>query len=103
MTTNTTTLEAYGHRNGICKVAFSETGYEVVSDDRDIKIGYLHVTEESSESITDACRNQIIAYMFNHPDKMPGIGQTTMEKYFAGLTKADVEFIGNEGKKAFYT
>ena len=100
MVANETTLEAiYG---GSCVVKFSESGYEVISDTRSVKVGYLHITDESAADITDECRNQIITYMFSHPDNMPGIGQTTMEQYFAGLTKADVAAIGNNGKKAFY-
>ena len=101
MKANTTTLEAtYG--NDSCIVMFTESGYEVVSDARKVKVGYLHINDDSSESITDECRNQIAKYMFNHPDNMPGLGRTAMEKYFVGLTKADVEAIGNDGKKAFY-
>ena len=101
MAATSTILKASVGR-GECLVKFSESGYEVIKDNRDIRVGYLHICTESSEQITDMCRDQIIKYMYNTPRKMPGIGTTVISKYFGGLTKAEAEAIGNGGKKVYY-
>ena len=86
----------------ICTVEFTEQGYKVISDARRVKIGYLHICDESAESVTDACRDQIINYLFNYPQDLPGVGKTPQKQYFAGLTTVDIERIGNKGKKGYY-
>ncbi len=86
----------------ICTIEFTEQGYNVISDARRIKIGYLHICEESADQVTDACRDQIVNYLFNHPQDLPGVGKTPQKQYFAGLSTADTERIGNKGKKAYY-
>ena len=101
-----TILRADGYsRDGAaeaCVIEFSERGYTVLSDTRRLKVGYLHICDESAGEISERCRDQIIRYMFSHPDGLPGIGRTTQKQYFAGLSTADVERIGNEGRKAYY-
>ena len=103
---STTTLKAWRYsRNGAAEayvVEFSEHGYRVVSDDRKNQVSYLHLCDASADKITDACRNKIIKYMFDHPDNLPGIGKTAQHKYFGGLTATDIERIGNGGRKAYY-
>lgn len=86
----------------ICIVEFNETGFKVVQDTRRVKVGYLHICDLSAGEITDACRDQIIKYLFNHPAGLPGVGKTPQHKYFAGLKTVDVERIGNEGKNGYY-
>jgi hypothetical protein len=115
---NSTILKAcgdsfeYGVDGGECIIEFTETGYNIIKDTRathkidflneEFKGGYLHICEESAEEITEACRNQIIKYFYNHDKLLPGLGATVTERYFKGLTREEAEKIGNEGKKAFY-
>lgn len=86
----------------VCIVEFTEQGYNVISDARRVKVGYLHICEESAKEISDACRDQIINYLFNHPRDLPGVGKTPQNQYFVGLSTDDLERIGNKGKKGYY-
>lgn len=97
----TTILTAYWQGGG-CRVEFSESGWTVLEDTRDINLGYLHCYDDSAEEITDDCRNQIIRYIFAHQKGLPGVGATPQHRYFRGLNTADIERIGNDGKRAFY-
>jgi len=107
---STTILKAIGaprdYRGGPLEevvIEFTEQGYEVLSGDpRRIKTAYYHLCDESADEITDACRDQIVKYLFGHSMDLPGIGRPVQWQYFAGLSTADVERIGNEGKKAYY-
>ena len=100
-------------KSGECVIEFTETGYNVIHDtrtvhrvdflDKEYKEGYLHICEESADEITEACRNQIIIYFYNHDNNLlPGIGATVTECYFEGITIKEAEKIGNNGKKAYY-
>ncbi len=103
-----TILEARSRFGGSCRVEFTETGYTVISDDRKVKVGYLHVCDDSPETITEACRDQIIRYFFRpirfdkSADSLPTLGATTQRRYFAGLSIQDIERIGNNGERGFY-
>jgi len=101
----TTILRATSYFGGHCLVSFSETGFEVIEDTRDYKDGYLHIFENSATAITDACRNQIIKYFYNHRSfdvNSPGIGATPQHQYFSNLSIEEMENIGNNNKKCFY-
>lgn len=109
MTTTTTApaaatiLTAYSHFGGCCRVEFTEDGCTVLSDDRKVKVGYLHVYEDSAEAITDACRDQMIRYFFGGDLRVvPSIGASAQHRYFAGLSVKDIERIGNGGGKGSY-
>lgn len=95
-------VDFYQGKIGEYVVEFSETGYKVISDTRQWSGGYLHICEESAAAITEACRDQIVKYMFKHESGLPGLGATPQHRYFKGLTTEDVEKIGNDGKKAYY-
>ncbi len=99
---NKTVLKAESYFGGECIIEFNETGFEIIKDDRQCKDGYLHIINESANEITEACRNQIVQYFYNHSREAPGIGATATDRYFKGLTRDEAEKIGNEGKKAFY-
>ena len=95
-------------------IEFTENGYNILKDtipthrierlNKDKKaVSYLHICEESAEEITETCRNQILKYLYTHDNDMtPGLGATVIERYFKGLSRAEAEKIGNEGKKAYY-
>lgn len=87
-------------------IEFGEQGYRVIRDTRpDGKgfAGYLHCDPEiSAESITPAVRDTMISYYFNHPANLPGLGATPQRQYMQGLTMADREQIGNQGKRGYY-
>jgi len=86
-------------------VEFSETGFRVIKDNRPAGYrlsGYLHTYDGSASDITDAVRDQIIIYFFNHPDNLPGIGATPQRQYWTGLSRSEIENIGNDGRSAFY-
>lgn len=84
-------------------IEFTERGYTILSGDpHKIRPTYFHTCDESAPEITDACRDQIVKYLFKHSMDLPGIGRPVQWQYFAGLTSADVERIGNDGKKGFY-
>lgn len=99
---STTKLTAYGYFGGECVVEFTESGYSVLSDTREIKTGYLHICDDSADAITDACRDQIIKYFFTHERPEPGIGATPQKKYFSGMTTEEFEAIGNNGGRGVY-
>lgn len=87
-------------------VEFSESGYRVLSDTRETGYninGYLHCYDDlSAVEITDAVRDQIIKYYYNHPDNLPGIGATPQRQYMSGLSIEQRETIGNNGEQTFY-
>lgn len=93
-------------------IRFDEQGYEVIEDTVPRYIhsfskghfngGYLHISDESAPVITDACRDQIVRYMFNRPRNLPGLGATPQHRYFQDLTTEDIERIGNDGKRSYY-
>jgi hypothetical protein len=114
---SSTILKAEYFEKGVnyeCIIEFSESGYNILNDtipthrmewlNKDKKsVSYLHICEESAEQITEACRNQIIKYFYNHNNDMtPGLGATVTGRYFKGLTHGEAETIGNRGKKAYY-
>lgn len=90
-------LEARSDLGGACVIRFNETGYEVLSDDRQSRDCYLHLSDDIPEAITTACRDQLIKYLCNHPITLPGLGATP-QRFFSGLTTADIERIGGGGK-----
>ena len=98
----TTVLKAYSHFGGFCLMRFTEDEFSVLSDCRKGKDGYLHVFEDSAVAITDRVRNVIIKYFYNHDRGLPGIGATPQDKYFKGLTREQLEDIGNGGAKGYY-
>jgi hypothetical protein len=83
-------------------VEFTESGWAVIEDSREVKVGYLHITEDSAEAITDACRDTMIRYFYQHDENTPGIGATPQKKYWGDLTREDLERIGNSGKRGYY-
>jgi hypothetical protein len=101
-----TLLRADGHTTGETVIRFDDDGYTVVKDTADRirgrHVGYLHICEQSAPVVTDACRDQMIRYLFDHPPDLPGLGSTPQRRYFAGLSSADLERIGNGGKTAYY-
>jgi len=114
---NTTIVKAEYFEKGLnyeCVIEFTENGYNILKDtipthriewlNKDKKaVSYLHICEESAEEITEACRNQIVKYLYTHNNDMtPGLGATITEKYFKGLTRDEAESIGNDGKKMYY-
>lgn len=92
----------------VCQITieFTEDGWRVLKDNRPTGYnvcGYLHVIEGvSAEAVTDAVRDQIIRYYYNHPKNLPGIGATPQTQYMNGLTIEDRERIGNDGALSFY-
>lgn len=100
------TFSAEDHVGGRCRIKFSEEGYTVLEFSPKSVLGgvndYLHVGEGAPEEITEACRNQIIKYFFNHPDSFPGVGASIQTAYFLGLTTEEMERIGNNGERAYY-
>lgn len=103
MKATSTVLTAYGYKYGKCVIEFTEKGYNVIEDNRDIKVGYLHVYENegSANEITDLVRDQIIKYFYNHDIDLPGIGSTPQKLYMQGLTLSDREKIAGVSK-AYY-
>ncbi len=114
---NTTIVKAEYFEKGLnyeCVIKFTETGYNILKDtipthriewlNKDKKaVSYLHICEESAEEITDACRNQIVKYLYTrNTDMTPGLGATVTDRYFKDLTREEAEDIGNAGKKAYY-
>lgn len=97
------TLQATSYFGGQCTIEFSETGYTVLEDTRKANDGYLHLISDSPESITIACRSQLIKYFFNHPKELPGLGGTPQRRYFQNIKDInEFESIGNNGKKGVY-
>lgn len=95
----TTILEANSYFGGILKIEFSETGYKVVEDTTQGQITrFLGISEESAGEITEACRDQIIKYMFQRKKGLPALGATPQQRYFKGLNPEDLERIGKEDK-----
>jgi hypothetical protein len=99
-----TVLTARSYFGGSCRVKFTEDGYEILSDDREVQEGYLHVYPESAEAITEACRDQIIKYFYSHDvwGGEPGLGASPQTQYFGGLSLSDREAIGNKGERGLY-
>lgn len=96
------TLTAHSYFGGECVVRITESGYDVISDTRTVSDGYLHLDDNSPEQITDALRDSMLRYFFNHPlNSTPGIGATP-QKYFRGLSILEREQIGNNGQRGTY-
>ncbi len=98
-----TRLIAYSLFGGQAVVEFTEQGWELIEDTREVKVGYLHIEDGvSAPAITDAVRNNMIAYFFSHPEGTPGIGATPQKQYWTGLNTRDLEQIGNQSKQGYY-
>ncbi len=97
-----TVLEACSQFGGCCRVKFTENGWECLEDNRDCKDGYLHISNDSADAITEPVRNQIVRYFYQHDKGLPGIGATAQQQYFIGLSREDMERIGAGGEVAYY-
>jgi hypothetical protein len=110
---NETILTANEDKGEWVSIKFDETGWEIVEDTRKDKgksSGYLHcyfnsalVVPVSARAVTEAVRDQMIKYYYNHDIwSLPGIGATPQRRYFRDLTTEEREAIGNNGKKCYY-
>ena len=98
--------QLHGPYQPIIIIEFTEDGWQVIEDTRkpdDKLTGYLHWYEDiSANEITDAVRDQIIKYYYNHPRNLPGVGATPQKRYMQGLSIEERERIGNGGDAAYY-
>ncbi len=97
-----TILKATSYFGGSCLVEITETGWRVLIDDRNTKDGWLHICDLSAPAITEACRDQLLKYMYIPCTSVPGVGASPQRQYLAGMSLAERERIGNDGKRAYY-
>lgn len=102
MQESTITLTAQSYFGGIMTVRFDESGWQIVADTRKVSDGYLHIDDTSPADITRALRDTLIRYLYSHGPDMPGLGRTVQVRYFAGLSLAEREAIGNNGRHGVY-
>lgn len=95
-------LKADSYSGGACEVKFNESGWELINDTRNCKDGYLHITNDAPEEITEKLCEILIKYLYQHEAGMPGLGATPQSKYLSGYSIEEMEKIGNNGKRAFY-
>lgn len=95
-------LKGYSYFGGCCLIKFTESGWEVLEDSREVKDGYLHVDDESPEEISEKVCETLIKYFYQHDMELPGIGSTPQEKYLRNYTREEREKIGNNMGKVFY-
>lgn len=111
-----TILVARGTLGGECRVQVSEDGWLVLEDTRPVPTGYLHYIDGiSAAAITPACQQKLAEYFFkNRPSLrdvllqnprqqwLPALGATALSRYFSGLSRQDLENLGNGGKSIIY-
>jgi len=82
-----TVLRANNFFGGVCVIKFDENGYTIVKNTTVPPcVSYLHITEDSSASVTNAVQNQLIKYFYQHPSSLPALGATPQDRYLKGVS-----------------
>lgn len=85
------TLVAWSYFAGECVVKIDESGYQILSDTREEKDGYLHTTATTPTVITDALMTQLIKY--HKMSGVVGFGATVFKAFFSKLSQKEVAAI----------
>ena len=103
---NEITLIALSYFGGKAVIKFTEGGWDVLSDDRKVKDGYLHLDAAAPggipDDLTEPVKIQLMRYLYKHHPDLPGLGVTPQAKYFSGYSLDDVERLGNDGERGYY-
>ena len=103
---NEITLVALSCSGGKAVVKFTERGWDVLSDDRKVKDGYLHLDAAAPggipDDLTEPVKIQLMRYLYKHHHDLPGLGVPPQAKYFRGYSLADLERLGNDGERGYY-
>nr|DAF38622.1 MAG TPA: hypothetical protein [Caudoviricetes sp.] len=103
---NEITLVALSCSGGKAVVKFTERGWDVLSDDRKVKDGYLHLDAAAPggipDDLTEPVKIQLMRYLYKHHHDLPGLGVPPQAKYFRGYSLDDLERLGNDGERGYY-
>ena len=92
---NEITLVALSCSGGKAVVKFTERGWDVLSDDRKVKDGYLHLDAAAPggipDDLTEPVKIQLMRYLYKHHHDLPGLGVPPQAKYFRGYSLDDLE------------